>query len=395
LISKEQVMAEQVKTNSNGKRRRVLGLILAVFVVGAAGYGAWWALSGRYYESTDDAYVGGNIVQITPQVTGTVIAVRAEDTDFVKAGQPLVELDRADARVALEQTEAQLARTVRSVRTLFATDSQIAATVTQRDVDLAKAREDLARRERASGSGAVSVEEVQHARDAIRAAQAARNAAREQLAASRALVDRTTLADHPDVKSAAAKVREAYLSYARATLPAPVSGYVARRNVQVGQRVAAGAPLMAVVPLEDVWVDANFKESQLVHVRAGQPVTLEADLYGGHVEYHGTVAGFGAGTGAAFALLPPQNATGNWIKVVQRVPVRIALDAKELAAHPLQVGLSMRVEVDTRARESARMPAAPRRAAGQATAVFEVEARLADARVAEIIAANSPRKPAS
>ena len=277
----------------NGKRRRVLGLIIAVFLIGAACYGAWWALSGRYYEATDDAYVGGNIVQITPQVGGTVIAVRAEDTDFVKAGQPLVELDRADARVALEQAEAQLARTVRTVRTLFATDSQIAATVTQRDVDLAKAREDLARRERAAGSGAVSAEEVQHAREAIRAAAAARNAALEQLSASRALVDQTTLADHPDVKSAAAKLREAYLAYARTTLPAPVSGYVARRNVQVGQRVAAGAPLMAVVPLEDVWVDANFKESQLVHVRAGQPAKLEADLYGGHVEYHGTIMGFG------------------------------------------------------------------------------------------------------
>jgi len=382
---------EQTGSKGNGKRRRVLGLIAFVFLIAAAGYGAWWALSGRYYESTDDAYVGGNIVQITPQVAGTVIAVRAEDTDFVKAGQPLVELDRADAKVALEQAEAQLARTVRSVRNLFATDSQIAAVVAQRDTELAKAREDLARRERASGSGAVSAEEVQHARDAIRSAEAVRNAAREQLSASRALVDRTTVVDHPDVQSAAARVREAYLAYARTTLPAPVSGYVARRSVQVGQRVAAGAPLMAVVPLEDVWVDANFKEGQLVHVRTGQPVTLEADLYGGHVEYHGTVAGFGAGTGAAFALLPPQNATGNWIKVVQRVPVRIALDSKELARHPLQVGLSMRVEVDTHSREGVRMTADPRKAAGQATAVFEAQEKLADARVGEIIAANRPQ----
>ncbi len=382
---------EQTGSKGNGKRRRVLGLIVFVFLIAGAGYGAWWALSGRYYESTDDAYVGGNIVQITPQVAGTVIAVRAEDTDFVKAGQPLVELDRADAKVALEQAEAQLARTVRSVRNLFATDSQIAAVVAQRDTELAKAREDLARRERASGSGAVSAEEVQHARDAIRSAEAVRNAAREQLSASRALVDRTTVADHPDVQSAAARVREAYLAYARTTLPAPVSGYVARRSVQVGQRVAAGAPLMAVVPLEDVWVDANFKEGQLVHVRTGQPVTLEADLYGGHVEYHGTVAGFGAGTGAAFALLPPQNATGNWIKVVQRVPVRIALDSKELARHPLQVGLSMRVEVDTHSREGVRMTADPRKAAGQATAVFEAQEKLADARVGEIIAANRPQ----
>ena len=392
-------MAEQDKPassgNANGKRRKALGVVIAVFLLAAAGYGAWWAVSGRYYESTDDAYVGGNIVQITPQVAGTVIAVRADDTDFVKAGQPLVELDRADAKVALEQAEAQLARTVRSVRNLFATDSQIAATVSQRDVELAKAREDLARRERASASGAVSTEEVQHARDAIRSALAARDATREQLAASRALVDRTTLADHPDVKSAAARVREAYLTYARATLPAPVSGFVARRNVQVGQRVAAGAPLMAVVALEDVWVDANFKEGQLVHVRAGQPVTLVADLYGGRVEYHGSVAGFGAGTGAAFALLPPQNATGNWIKVVQRVPVRITLDPRELAAHPLQVGLSMRAEVDTRERDSKRMQGAPRHSAGQETRVFEAQEKLADARVAEIIAANSGRRPES
>jgi len=385
---------EAVPRNGNGKRRRALTVILLIFAAGLAATGAWWWLVAQWSESTDDAYVGGNVVQITPQAPGTVIAVRANDTDFVKTGDELVRLDRADAKVALEQAEAQLARTVRQVRGFYATDSQLAANAAQRESDLARAQQDLARREAAAPSGAVSREEIEHARDGIKAAQAALAAAREQQKANRALTDGTSVAEHPDVKAAAAKVHEAFIAYARTVIPAPLAGFVAKRSVQVGQRVSAGTPLMAVIPLEQVWVDANFKESQLAHVRVGQAATVVADLYGGRVVYKGKVIGFGAGTGAAFALLPPQNATGNWIKVVQRVPVRIALDAAELAAHPLQIGLSLRVDVDTHERGGPRLPQAqPAAGPQETTAVFEAPERQAAERIAQIVRQNSGAGP--
>jgi membrane fusion protein, multidrug efflux system len=377
--------AEQVPA---GKRRRLIGLVIAVFLVAGLGWGAWWLLSGRWHESTDDAYVGGNLVQVNPQVAGTVIAIRADDTDFVKAGDPLVELDKADAKVALESAEAQLARTVRAVRNLLATSEGLQANVAQRKSDLDKAEQDFARRKQVEEIGAVSGEEMQHARDAVAAARAAYQAARRQSQAQRALVERTSIETHPDVQNAAARVREAYLAYSRTTLPAAVSGIVARRTVQVGQRVSPGMPLMAIVPLEQVWVDANFKEGQLANLRAGQPVTLVADAYGSSVKYHGRLAGFGAGTGSAFSLLPAQNASGNWIKVVQRVPVRIALDAGELRQHPLQIGLSMEVEVDTHQRDGARLAGAPRAATAYETQAYNPIDRQAEERVAEIISAN-------
>jgi membrane fusion protein (multidrug efflux system) len=327
--------------NGNGRRRKLVVAVLAVFALAGIAYGIYWTLVARYLQSTDDAYVSGNIVQITPQIAGTVIGIRVDDTQFVQAGQTLVELDPADAKVALDRAEAALAKTVREVRNLFATTAQLRASVDLQQSDLARAEEDFARRQRLGASGAVSGEELQHARDAVRSAQAALAAAQQQLEANRARTDRTTVEDHPDVKAGAASVRDAYLTYARTTLPAPVSGFVAKRSVQLGQRVNPGTPLMAVIPLDAVWVDANFKEAQLSGMRVGQPVSLTADLYGGKIEYHGRIAGFGAGTGSAFAVLPAQNATGNWIKIVQRVPVRIALDPNELAAHPLRVGLSM------------------------------------------------------
>jgi membrane fusion protein (multidrug efflux system) len=376
-------------TSTPTRRWRWLGAVLGVTLIAVATWGAYWAQVLRYHQSTDDAYVGGNVVQITPQIYGTVVAIGADDTQFVKAGQPLVRLDEADARVALDQAEAQLARTVRDVRNLFATTSQLSATAQARQTDLSAAQSDLARRQRLGASGAVSGEELQHATDAVKAAQAGLQAAQQQLAANRARVDGTTLEDHPQVRDAAAAVRNAYLTLARTELPAPVAGFVARRNVQLGQRVSPGTPLMAVVPLDQVWVDANFKEPQLARMRVGQTVTLTADLYGTRVLYHGTVAGFGAGTGAAFSLLPAQNATGNWIKIVQRVPVRVALDPHEIAAHPLQIGLSMKADVDVRGgTDGARLPQLASRDSAWSTDVFGSSNALADARVAAIIAAN-------
>jgi membrane fusion protein, multidrug efflux system len=370
------------------KRKRWLTIVVASFVAIALVYGAYWAIDLRDKQSTDDAYVNGNVVQITPQISGIVVSIGADDTQFVKAGQTLVQLDQADAKVALDQAEAQLARTVRDVRSLFATSSQLQATVEVRQTEVERARGDLARREKLAASGGVSGEELQHARATLNTAEAALLVAQQDLQVNRAHIDRTTVENHPEVQNAAAKVREAYLMYARTVLPAPVSGFVAKRSVQLGQRVGPGAALMAIVPLDQVWVDANFKEPQLAAMRVGQPVRLVADIYGSKVVYSGHVEGFGAGTGSAFALLPAQNATGNWIKVVQRVPVRVALDPQELEAHPLRVGLSMEAEVDTSKRDGDPLPRVAQTAPTYATDVFRSADADADAHVASIIAEN-------
>ncbi len=381
---------DKPKAPAISRRWRLLAGVGGGVLALALAYGLYWAQVLRYHQTTDDAYVSGNVVEITPQISGTVVAIGADDTQFVKAGQSLVRLDRADAKVALDQAEAQLARTVRDVRNQFATSAQLEAAVDAKQTELTRAQNDLERRARLGASGAVSGEELQHARDAVKGAQADLNAARQQLAANRARVDGTTLENHPEVRDAAAAVRNAYLTWVRTDLPAPVSGFVARRNVQLGQRVAPGTALMAVVPLDQVWVDANFKEPQLSRMRVGQPVILSADLYGSHVVFHGKVAGFGAGTGSAFSLLPAQNATGNWIKIVQRVPVRVALDPQEIAAHPLQIGLSMRADVDVHDGNGARLPQLASTATPWSTDVFGSSDAQADARVAAIITANEP-----
>ncbi|WP_206002997.1 EmrA/EmrK family multidrug efflux transporter periplasmic adaptor subunit [Paraburkholderia polaris] len=372
---------------NNGKRKRMMTLLVIVILIAAVAYGLYYFLDARFHEDTDDAYVNGNVVQITPQVTGTVVAVNADDTQTVKAGDPLVVLDPADARVALEQAEANLAQTVRQVRGLFADDNQYQAQVAMRQSDLSRAQDDLKRRLTVAQTGAVSLEEISHARDAVKSAQASVDAAQQQLASNRALTANTTIANHPNVQAAAAKVRDAYLNNARNNLPAPVTGYVAKRSVQVGQRVSPGTPLMAIVPLGGVWVDANFKEVQLKHMRIGQPVELTADVYGSSVVFHGKVVGFSAGTGSAFSLLPAQNATGNWIKVVQRLPVRIALDPKELEQHPLRIGLSMQADVTIKNDEGGQLGNAPNTV--YQTNVFEKYGDEADAEIARIISENA------
>ena len=389
----------------SNKRRRARTALAVVVVIAGAGWGTYEWLVASHYEDTDNAYVQGNVIQITPQMGGTVMAIMADDTDFVKAGQPLVQLDPADAKVAFEQAEAALGQAVRQVRTLYANNGSLAAQVTlkQSDIaraqsDIARAQDDLKRRQELSGNGAVSKEELNHAettlanaKSALAAAQAGVTAAREQLSSNQSLTEGTSVEQHPTVLSAAAKVREAWLGTQRATLPAPVDGYVARRTVQLGQRVAAGNPLMSVIPLNQLWVDANFKEVQLRNIRIGQPVKLTADLYGKEVEYTGKVEGLGIGTGAAFALLPAQNATGNWIKVVQRVPVRIALDPEQLKANPLRVGLSMDAEVDITKKDGKALADAPRTTAFAQTQVYSSFDHGADAEVHRIIAANLGR----
>lgn len=386
-MSDTQQTAASVQSQNNNKRKRLMALLVGVIVVAAVAYGLYYFLDARFHEDTDDAYVNGNVVQITPQVTGTVIAVNADDTQTVKAGDSLVVLDGADARVALQQAEANLAQTVRQVRGLFVNNDQYQAQIAQREADLSRAQDDLRRRLAVAATGAVSQEEISHARDTVKAAQAALDAAQQQLASNRALTSNTTIATHPNVLAAAAKVRDAYLNNARNVLPAPVTGYVAKRTVQVGQRVSPGTPLMAIVPLESVWVDANFKEVQLTHMRIGQPVELTADIYGSSVVYHGKVVGFSAGTGSAFSLLPAQNATGNWIKVVQRLPVRVALDPAELRAHPLRIGLSMQVDVDIK-NDSGNQLGNAQNTVYQ-TNVFDKYGDEANAEIARIIAENA------
>ncbi|ALX12177.1 hemolysin D [Burkholderia cepacia JBK9] len=383
----DQQNAASAQPQGNGKRKRMMTLLVAVIVIAAIAYGLYYFLVARFHEGTDDAYVNGNVVQITPQVTGTVIAVKADDTQTVKAGDPLVVLDPADSQVALQQAEANLAQTVRQVRGLFVNDDQYRAQVALRQSDLSKAQDDLRRRMAVAQTGAVSQEEISHARDAVKAAQASVDAAQQQLASNRALTANTTIASHPNVMAAAAKVRDAYLANARNVLPAPVTGYVAKRSVQVGQRVSPGNPLMSVVPLNAVWVDANFKEVQLKHMRIGQPVEMTADIYGSSVTYHGKVVGFSAGTGSAFSLLPAQNATGNWIKVVQRLPVRIELDPKDLDKHPLRIGLSMQVDVDIKDERGDQLVNAPNTV--YETNVFAKYGDEADAEIARVIAENA------
>ena len=391
---------------TNGNRRRGLRFIALAVLVAGLGWGVWHWFYSRHQMNTDNAYVAGNVVQITPQVGGTVIAINADDTDFVRAGQPLVKLDPADARVALEQAQAQLAQTVREVRVLYANNSTLKAQVGTRDAelarmaaDLARAQDDVNRRAPLVSSGAVGREEFQHAtaqlaaaKSAVAAAQSGVLAAKEQLVASQTQTEGTSVEQHPNVQRAAARVREAYLALQRAELVAPVDGYVAKRGVQIGQRVQAGAPLMTVVALDQLWVDANFKESQLQDLRIGQLAEMVADVYGKKVVYHGTVSGLGAGTGAAFALLPAQNATGNWIKVVQRVPVRIVLDPKELKEHPLRVGLSMDVTVDTQNQSGKMLSDTPRASSMASAAVFDARQRATDAQVDQMIALALGRK---
>ena len=377
--------------NKNGKRKRALLILAAVVVVGGIGWLAWHLLVGRWHQDTDDAYVQGNVVAITPQTAGTVVSIGADDGMKVTAGQVLVQLDPNDARVAYEQAAANLASTVRQVRGLYSAVEAGQADISARRVAVQKARQDVARREGLVATGAVSAEELAHARDELAAAQAALSASNENLARNRALVDATTVIDQPQVAAAASQLRQAYLNLQRMAIVAPVSGYVAKRSVQLGQRVQPGVPLMTVVPLEQLWVEANFKETQLEKMRIGQPVELESDLYGGDVTFHGHVTSLGLGTGSAFSLLPAQNASGNWIKIVQRVPVRIELDPKQLAEHPLRIGLSMSADVSLRDQDGPVLASAPPAKPLLTTQAYAKQLADANALIEKLVRQNLPR----
>lgn len=330
------------------RRRRNLTILTLVLIAAALALILIYLWVWQYREDTDDAYVAGHLVPITAQISASVLHVAVDDTQIVKANQLLVSLDDSDMQLAYERAQSELIQAIRQTQQQSATSAQAQAQVVAQKARLARAQSDLKRRESLQGTDAISSEEISHARADVFEAQAALDASeQQQKAANAAIGNNIPLRQQPAVLSAISHLKDAWLSLQRTQVRAPLGGQIAKRNVQIGQHIHAGTTLMVVVPLQQLWVDANFKESQLAHIRIGQPATVTADMYGSQVTYQGKVAGLSAGTGAAFSLLPAQNATGNWIKVVQRVPVRIELDAKQLAEHPLRIGLSMQVQVHT------------------------------------------------
>jgi len=351
MSANAETQAPQQPANKKGKRNRILILLTLLFVIIGIIYGSYWFLVLRHFEETDDAYVAGNQVQIMSQVSGSVTKVWADNTDYIQQGDVLVTLDQTDAQQAFEKAQTTLASSVRQMRQLMINNKQLQANIEIRKTTLSQAQTDLNRRIPLGSANLIGREELQHARDAVTSAQAALNVAIQQYNANQAMILGSTLEEQPTVRQAATDVRNAWLALQRTKIVSPMSGYVSRRSVQPGAQISPTTPLMAVVAASNLWVDANFKETQLAHMRIGQPVTVISDIYGDDVKYTGKVVGLDMGTGSAFSLLPAQNATGNWIKVVQRLPVRIELDANQLAKHPLRIGLSTLVKVDTSNRE--------------------------------------------
>ncbi|WP_219061484.1 HlyD family efflux transporter periplasmic adaptor subunit [Pseudomonas sp. UMAB-08] len=387
---KAQNAVQNKDRDQNPRKRKIwLLVVLMLVILGGLGIWGWYEIYGRWNESTDDAYVNGNVVAITPLVTGTVVSIGADDGDLVREGQVLIQFDPSDAEVSLQSAEANLGKTVRQVRGLYSNVDGMRAQLAAQRAEVQKAQDNYNRRKNLAAGGAISQEELSHARDDLTTAQNALNNVQQQLATSSALVDDTVVSSHPDVKAAAAQVRQAYLGNARSTLIAPVTGYVAKRTVQLGQRVQPGTALMAVIPLNQLWIDANFKETQLGKMRIGQPVDIESDLYGSDVKFSGTVDSLGAGTGSAFALLPAQNATGNWIKIVQRVPVRIHINAEQLKEHPLRIGLSTVVNVNLHDQSGPVLAQQPPQKASFSTRIYEEQLADADALITRLIHDNS------
>lgn len=337
---------EHQKTKQENKRTLWMIIATVIFVLLFVAYGVYWFLVLRFQEYTDDAYVSGLQIPIVAQTTGNVTQVNFENTDLVKAGDVLVVLDKTNAQLAYEQAKHDLASTVRKTKELYINGDQYQAQIQQNRVSLAQAQKDYQRRAALGRSGTISKEDLQHSQEAVQLAQAALDISIQQYNANRALLRNTALKNQPAVQQAADSVRSAWINLQRTEIKSPMTGYVSRRNVQVGSQVSPQSSLMAIVPVQPVWVDANFKETQLENVRIGQPVTINSDFYGSNVSYKGTVMGLDMGTGSAFSLLPAQNATGNWIKVVQRLPVRVELDPEQVAKYPLRIGLSMNVTID-------------------------------------------------
>lgn len=379
------------KQPANKKKKRKVALLLLAAIVLVVGI-AWlvyWFLVLRHFQETDDAYVAGNQVQVMAQVSGSVNKVWFEDTDYVKKGDVLVTLDQTDAQQAFEKAQTALATSVRQTHQMMINSKQYQATIELQKTALAQAQADLQRRVPLGASNLIGREELQHSRDAVATAKAQLDVAEQQYNANQAMILNTSLAEQPAVKQNAAALRDAWLALQRTQIRSPMDGYVSRRSVQVGSQISTTTPLLAVVPAKNLWVDANFKETQLAGVRIGQPATVVSDIYGDDVVYQGKVVGLDMGTGSAFSLLPAQNATGNWIKVVQRLPVRIELDAQQLAQHPLRIGLSTLVKVDTTQQDGGVLATSVRNNPAYESDALAIDLAPANRLIAEIIHANA------
>jgi membrane fusion protein, multidrug efflux system len=383
-------MSETQSVKAPAKASNLLrrGLLVLTSVVAILAIGGYYALFMRYHLTTDDAYVNGNLVRLAPQVAGTVVAIATDETQYVKRGQMLVELDPHDAQIALAQARANLAETVRDVAQLFAEERRDVALVSAQQTQLSQSSQDLARDRPLLAVHGVSLETLEHDENAVHSARAALQQAQASLASTRAAISGTTPATHPRVLAAEANLRAAWLALARTRVVAPISGYVVRRSIELGEQVTPSTEMLALVPVSTMWVDANFKENQLGDLRIGQPVQVSVDMYGSRIEYHGKVLGLTAGTGSALAVLPTQNASGNWIKIVQRLPVRIGLEPGELAQHPLFLGLSANVDVNVRHESGSALSQLPVWPAGQHTGVYEDQESGANEAIHAIIAAN-------
>lgn len=389
MSSTVETSAPQPVKKNKPRRKRILTLLTLIFLFLGCLWLAYWFLVLRHHQETDDAYVAGNQIQIMSQVAGSVTSVNVDSTDFVRKGDVLVELDPTDAQQAYERAQTALANSVRQVHQLIINNRQYQANIALRQTALNQAISDLNRRETLGKVNAIGREDVQHARDAVASAQASLDVAKQQFAANQALILNTPLEKQPAIQQSAADLRDAWLALQRTHIVSPVDGYVSRRSVQVGARIASTSALMVVVPAKGLWVDANFKETQLANMRIGQPATLVSDLYGDDVVYKGKVVGLDMGTGSAFSLLPAQNATGNWIKVVQRLPVRVELDPQELADHPLRIGLSMLVNVDTANADGKVLSDVPRSEPAYQSDALELNMAPVNQTIDEIIRANA------
>jgi len=384
-----EAQSPQPSANKKKKRKSVLIVLALIFVLIGIAWGVYWFLVLRHFQETDDAYVAGNQVQVMAQVSGSVNKVWFEDTDFVKKGDVLVSLDKTDAEQAFEKAQTALATSVRQTHQLMINAKQYQATITLRQTALAQAEADLKRREPLGASNLIGREELQHARDAVASAKAELDVAVQQYNANQAMILNTSLENQPAVKQSAAELRDAWLALQRTEIRSPMDGFVSRRSVQVGSQISPSTPLLAVVPATNLWIDANFKETQLAGVRIGQPATVVADIYGDDVVYHGKVVGLDMGTGSAFSLLPAQNATGNWIKVVQRLPVRIELNPQDIEQHPLRIGLSTLVKIDTTNTEGSTLATSVRQQAAYSSNALAIDLAPVNQLITDIVRANA------
>ena len=345
-MSDQQTDTPTSLNNKSQQRKKGLSIFILLLLLIAIGSAAYWFFFIKGFEETEDAYVSGNQVMVSAQVAGNISKINVDNMDPVQAGDVLLELDDTNAKLSFEQAKSNLANAVRQVSQLNYTVKQLKSAVRANEITLAQAQGNLNRRVQLVKDGAIDKESFQHAKEAVELAKANLTTSQNQLGANQALLLDGPLSEQPQIQSAISNLKQAWLNLERTKIRSPIKGYVARRNAQVGQAVSVGGALMAVVTTDQMWLDANFKETQLTHMRIGQPVEIHFDLYGKDKTFNGKVIGIEMGTGSAFSLLPTQNATGNWIKVVQRVPVRIQLDPQQLAENPLRIGLSATVKVN-------------------------------------------------